>query len=80
MTFTPAELKSARAEVDFDERSIYLPFSFGARVVVDGNYGLAGAVVGYCVRKDYLDIEVAWFSNGDAKSGWFADWRVEAVP
>jgi hypothetical protein len=62
--------------LEANERCIILPYDFGEHVVVGGKEGLSGQVTGYCIKKGYLDIEVAWFSNGDAKTGWFPEWRV----
>jgi hypothetical protein len=59
-----------------NERCLILPFEFGETVNVSP-WGLAAIVTGYLIRKGYAEVEVAWFSNGDAKSAWFPDWRVE---
>jgi hypothetical protein len=68
---------TAVTRVEGNERCLILPYEFGEAVVVGGSQGLTGVVIGYCIRKGYTDIEVAWFSNGDAKSAWFPEWRVE---
>jgi hypothetical protein len=68
---------SAVTRLEGDQRCIILPFELGQAVMVGGQNGMVGVVTGYCVRKDNTDIEVSWFSNGDAKSAWFPDWRVE---
>jgi hypothetical protein len=67
---------AATSRLEGNVRRIVLPYEFGETVVVGGRGRLTGVVTGYCVRKEYVDIEVAWFSNGDAKSAWFPDWRV----
>ncbi len=59
---------SAVTKLEGNERCIILPFEFGQVVMVGGSKGLAGVVTGYHLRAGYAEIEVAWFSNGDAKS------------
>jgi hypothetical protein len=68
---------SAVVKLEGNERCVILPFEFGEAVMVGGSKGLAGVVTGYCLRAGYAEVEVAWFANGDAKSAWFPDWRVE---
>ena len=56
-----------------------LPCKFGTRVVVDGKFGIEGIVTGWAAYPHATEIRVDWFANGDAKSAWFADWRVGSV-
>ena len=56
-----------------------LPFRFGSRVVVDDKMGIEGVVTGFAIYPHVAEVRVDWFANGDAKSSWFAEWRVKAV-
>lgn len=58
--------------------TVDLPFEFGAKVQIDGDGSIVGAVTGFCFYPNRLQIEVAWFANGDAKSAWFDIFRVTA--
>ena len=56
-----------------------VPFKFGTRVQVDAPLGIEGVVTGFAVYPHMSEVRVDWFANGDAKSAWFADWRVSEV-
>jgi hypothetical protein len=68
---------SAVIRLEGNDHGVILPYEFGELVEVDGRKGLVGKVVGFCIYKGYAEVEVAWFSNGDAKSAWFHEWRVQ---
>jgi hypothetical protein len=52
-------------------------WEFGAPVNLDGDRSIAGTVtsVQFRVQRDPM-IEVSYFHNGDAKAGWFEQWRL----
>lgn len=53
-------------------------FALGEKVLMDGDHAIVGTVVAirfFMPTPEYL---VYWFSHGDAKSDWFAEWRVKA--
>jgi hypothetical protein len=60
------------------EAASLLPFKFGDRVVVDGQHGIEGVVTGFAIYPHTSEIRIEWFANGDAKSAWFAHWRVRS--
>lgn len=44
---------------------------------MDGDSSIKGTVTGFQFRttRDPI-VEVSWFHNGDAKTGWFEEWRL----
>lgn len=61
------------------EFHVILPFKFGDKVNLDGDGSIKGTVTGIAIYPRGFQIEVGWFSNGDVKSAWFADFRVTKV-
>lgn len=57
---------------------VYFPFEFNERVRVDWtkDTGIEGIVCRYICTKEAMQVEVAWFANGDHKLAWFESWRV----
>lgn len=55
---------------------VELPCPFGTKVHIDGDTSIKGTVTGIIFYPHGMQIEVAWFANGDAKSGWFGEARV----
>ena len=57
---------------------IYTKFDFGDKVKMDGG-DITGVVTTFSVAgaTDLVSAEVTWFHNGDVKTGWFREWRLE---
>ena len=55
-------------------------FTFGQKVRVDGG-DIEGVVTSFSVQgeAESISVEVAWFHNGDVKTGWFREYRLETV-
>jgi hypothetical protein len=66
----------SEAEVKIND---VLPFRFGQRVTIDGDDSVKGIVTGFCIYPHAMQIEVAWFANGDAKSAWFGVFRLKGA-
>lgn len=50
------------------------------RVHIDNDTSIVGIVTGICFRLVRAPtIEVSWFANGDAKTAWFEEWRLNSV-
>lgn len=66
-------------KIEDAKSSVIIPYEFGAKVHLDGDQSIRGTVTGFAIYPHGLQIEVAWFANGDAKSAWFAAFRVSAA-
>ena len=82
--FPPEEIGRRAAVIEAANRSlapgpgiIELPFSFGDRVQIDGD--IQARAVGFCFYPHGMQIQCSWFHNGDAKTDWFASWRVTGI-
>lgn len=50
---------------------------FKDKVVIDEDRSITGIVTGFQFRVTSQPlVEVSWFHNGDAKTGWFEEWRL----
>lgn len=52
-------------------------FAIGDRVLIDRESAIVFVVTGVLFRKNRCQIEVSWFSNGDAKDAYFDEWRAQ---
>lgn len=60
-----------------NDRQFSVAWDFGQKVNIDDDQSIVGTVTGFCFRvtRDPT-VEVSWFHNGDAKTGWFEEWRL----
>jgi hypothetical protein len=57
------------------------PFSFGARVLIDGDRSVVAVVTGFLWRSTICTIEVSWMNSGAVQTAWLEQWRLsEAEP
>ena len=55
-------------------------WTMGDHVNVDSDKSIIGVVTGFNFRRTQdPTVEVSWFHNGDAKTAWFEEWRLDRV-
>lgn len=60
--------------------TLFAPFSFGEKVIIDGDVSLVGTITAFKFRKSFLLCEVSYFNNGKSECAEIEDWRLTAVP
>lgn len=56
-------------------------FDYGDRCYIDHDESVVGVVTSFQFRMSRVEavVELSWMHNGDAKSGWFEEWRLVKV-
>jgi hypothetical protein len=54
-------------------------FALGDRVTIDNDESLIATVTAFLLRTNICQIEVSWVHNGDMKTSWVDDWRLQVV-
>lgn len=57
-------------------RAIALAYHIKARVHIDGDKSITAVVIGFLVRTQGSQYEVAWFSNGAHHTAWVDEFRL----
>lgn len=62
------------------EMKLSSPFTFGDRVILDGDSSLIARVTAVLFRYEYCQIEIAWLHNGSSYSAYVDNWRLSPAP
>lgn len=57
--------------------SLESPFTFGDRVIIDGDKSLIARVTRINFASHFCEIEISWVHNGSIQTAWVANWRLE---
>lgn len=53
-------------------------FSFGDKVVIDRDQSLVAVVTAFSFRQpDYRTVGISYVHNGDSRSAWIEEWRLD---
>lgn len=62
------------------EMNLVSPYSFGERLIIDGDPSLVVCVVQVAFKNYYSDSEVSYVHNGEIRHAWIANWRLSPAP